>query len=239
MSVEALITYLKDIEEKILMTEDYEGYLKSLKADLDQKHKQTLDAGLKLHQAREKLAKKLTTEIIDELQLLDLEKVRFEIVFEKQEPTPVLYEDGLDIVTFYIGLNQGEPLKPLYKTASGGELSRFMLALKIIFAKFQSLGLVVFDEIDMGISGKTASKVATRIHALSAHTQVLTITHLAQVAAKADYHYHILKKIKDNRTVTQIDILNTEKRIEIIAEMLSGERMDAYAIQHAKALLEK
>lgn len=239
MSVAELETYLKDIEEKILMTEDYEGYLKSLKSDLDHKHKLTLDAGLKLHQSREKLAKKLTTEIIDELQLLDLEKVRFEIVFEKQEQPPVLYEDGLDIVTFYIGLNQGEPLKPLYKTASGGELSRFMLALKIIFAKFQSLGLVVFDEIDMGISGKTASKVATRIHALSAHTQVLTITHLAQVAAKADYHYHILKKIKDNRTVTQIDILNTEKRIEIIAEMLSGERMDVYAIQHAKALLEK
>lgn len=237
--VHALIDYLKDIEEKILMVEDYDGYLKSLKAELDDKQKLTLNAGLKLHQARVKLAKKLETEIIDELQLLDLEKVRFEIVFEKMDVTPVFYEDGLDIVTFYIGLNQGEPTKPLYKTASGGELSRFMLALKIIFAKFQSLGLVVFDEIDMGISGKTASKVASRIKALSDTTQVLTITHLAQVAAKANHHYHILKKIKDNRTVTQIDILTDEKRIEVIAEMLSGERMDAYAIQHAKALLEK
>lgn len=237
--VTELMVYLKEIEEKILMVEDYDGYLKSLKADLDTKHKLTLEAGMKLHQARIKLAKKLETEIIDELQLLDLEKVRFEIKFEPMNATPELFEDGLDIVTFYIGLNQGEPLKPLYKTASGGELSRFMLALKIVFAKFQALGLVVFDEIDMGISGKTASKVATRIQALSSHTQVLTITHLAQVAAKADHHYHILKKIKDNRTVTQIDILNPEKRIEIIAEMLSGERMDAYAIQHAKALLEK
>lgn len=237
--VTELMVYLKEIEEKILMVEDYDGYLKSLKADLDTKHKLTLEAGMKLHQARIKLAKKLETEIIDELQLLDLEKVRFEIKFEPMNATPELFEDGLDIVTFYIGLNQGEPLKPLYKTASGGELSRFMLALKIVFAKFQALGLVVFDEIDMGISGKTASKVATRIQALSNHTQVLTITHLAQVAAKADHHYHILKKIKDNRTVTQIDILNPEKRIEIIAEMLSGERMDAYAIQHAKALLEK
>lgn len=237
--VAELMVYLKEIEEKILMVEDYDGYLKSLKADLDTKHKLTLEAGMKLHQARIKLAKKLETEIIDELQLLDLEKVRFEIKFEPMNATPELFEDGLDIVTFYIGLNQGEPLKPLYKTASGGELSRFMLALKIVFAKFQALGLVVFDEIDMGISGKTASKVATRIQALSNHTQVLTITHLAQVAAKADHHYHILKKIKDNRTVTQIDILNPEKRIEIIAEMLSGERMDAYAIQHAKALLEK
>lgn len=237
--VTELMVYLKEIEEKILMVEDYDGYLKSLKADLDTKHKLTLEAGMKLHQARIKLAKNLETEIIDELQLLDLEKVRFEIKFEPMNATPELFEDGLDIVTFYIGLNQGEPLKPLYKTASGGELSRFMLALKIVFAKFQALGLVVFDEIDMGISGKTASKVATRIQALSNHTQVLTITHLAQVAAKADHHYHILKKIKDNRTVTQIDILNPEKRIEIIAEMLSGERMDAYAIQHAKALLEK
>ena len=237
--VNALMDYLKEISEKILMVEDYDGYLKSLKTELDDKHKHALNAGLKLHQARVKLAKKLETEIIDELQLLDLEKVRFEIVFEKMDVTPVFYEDGLDIVTFYIGLNQGEPTKPLYKTASGGELSRFMLALKIIFAKFQSLGLVVFDEIDMGISGKTASKVASRIKALSETTQVLTITHLAQVAAKANYHYHILKKIKDNRTVTQIDILTDDKRIEVIAEMLSGERMDAYAIQHAKALLDK
>lgn len=237
--IDSLVIYLREIEEKILMTEDYEGYLKALKKDLDEKHKLTIEAGLKLHQARLKLAKKLETEIIEELQQLDLEKVRFEILFDPLEKTPTLYEDGLDIVSFYIGLNQGEPLKPLYKTASGGELSRFMLALKIIFVKFQSLGLVVFDEIDMGISGKTASKVATRIHALSEHTQVLTITHLAQVAAKADYHYHILKKIKDNRTVTQIEQLNAEKRIEVIAEMLSGERMDSYAIQHAKSLLEK
>lgn len=238
-TIPELIEYLKEISEQILMTEDYEGYLKSLKVELDQKHKLVLEAGMKLHQARLKLSKKLESEIIDELQNLDLEKVRFEIHFEPKTTPITLYEDGLDIVNFYIGLNQGEPLKPLYKTASGGELSRFMLALKIVFAKFQSLGLVVFDEIDMGISGKTASKVANRIHALSSHTQVLTITHLAQVAAKADHHYHILKKIKDNRTVTQIDILTEEKRIEIIAEMLSGERMDSYAIQHAKALLDK
>lgn len=239
MDVNALIDYLKTIQEQILMTEDYAGYLTSLKTDVDQKHKLAIEAGLKLHQARLKLAKQLEQQIIDELQNLDLEKVRFEIQFDPITNTPTFFDDGIDIVNFYIGLNQGEPLKPLYKTASGGELSRFMLALKIVFAKFQSLGLVVFDEIDMGISGKTASKVANRIHVLSSHTQVLTITHLAQVAAKAEHHYHITKKIKDNRTVTQIDILNTDKRIEVIAEMLSGERMDSYAIQHAKALLDK
>lgn len=239
MDVNALIDYLKIIQEQILMTEDYAGYLKSLKTDVDQKHKLAIEAGLKLRQARLKLAKQLDQQIIDELQNLDLEKVRFEIQFDPITNTPIFFDDGIDIVNFYIGLNQGEPLKPLYKTASGGELSRFMLALKIVFAKFQSLGLVVFDEIDMGISGKTASKVANRIHVLSSHTQVLTITHLAQVAAKAEHHYHITKKIKDNRTVTQIDILNLDKRIEVIAEMLSGERMDSYAIQHAKALLDK
>ena len=143
------------------------------------------------------------------------------------------------MVTFNIGLNEGEPLKPLYKTASGGELSRFMLALKIVFAKYQGLNLVVFDEIDMGISGKTASKVAQRIKHLSHQLQVLSITHLPQVAAVAGNHYHILKTIKDNRTVTNIDILDHEKRILILAEMLSGDRIDLYAIEHAKALLEK
>ncbi len=237
-TVPELIDYLNEIEEKIMITEDYDGYLKKLKIETEQAYQQVVSAGETLRKLRKSLAKKLEKEMISELSQLDLEKVRFEITFEDKSPIE-LYDDGIDLVTFNIGLNEGEPLKPLYKTASGGELSRFMLALKIVFAKYQGLNLVVFDEIDMGISGKTASKVAQRIKHLSHQLQVLSITHLPQVAAVAGNHYHILKTIKDNRTVTNIDILDHEKRILILAEMLSGDRIDLYAIEHAKALLEK
>lgn len=237
-TVPELIDYLNEIEEKIMITEDYDGYLKKLKTETEQTYQQVVSAGETLRKLRKSLAKKLEKEMISELSQLDLEKVRFEITFEDKSPIE-LYDDGIDLVTFNIGLNEGEPLKPLYKTASGGELSRFMLALKIVFAKYQGLNLVVFDEIDMGISGKTASKVAQRIKHLSHQLQVLSITHLPQVAAVAGNHYHILKTIKDNRTVTNIDILDHEKRILILAEMLSGDRIDLYAIEHAKALLEK
>ena len=237
-TVPELIDYLNEIEEKIMITEDYDGYLKKLKTETDHTYQQVVSAGETLRKLRKSLAKKLEKEMISELSQLDLEKVRFEITFEDKSPIE-LYDDGIDLVTFNIGLNEGEPLKPLYKTASGGELSRFMLALKIVFAKYQGLNLVVFDEIDMGISGKTASKVAQRIKHLSHQLQVLSITHLPQVAAVAGNHYHILKTIKDNRTVTNIDILDHEKRILILAEMLSGDRIDLYAIEHAKALLEK
>ena len=237
-TVPELIDYLKEIEEKIMITEDYDGYLKKLKTETEQTYQQVVSEGETLRKLRKSLAKKLEKEMISELSQLDLEKVRFEITFEDKSPIE-LYDDGIDLVTFNIGLNEGEPLKPLYKTASGGELSRFMLALKIVFAKYQGLNLVVFDEIDMGISGKTASKVAQRIKHLSHQLQVLSITHLPQVAAVAGNHYHILKTIKDNRTVTNIDILDHEKRILILAEMLSGDRIDLYAIEHAKALLEK
>ena len=237
-TVPELIDYLNEIEEKIMITEDYDGYLKKLKIETEQTYQQVVSAGETLRKLRKSLAKKLEKEMISELSQLDLEKVRFEITFEDKSPIE-LYDDGIDLVTFNIGLNEGEPLKPLYKTASGGELSRFMLALKIVFAKYQGLNLVVFDEIDMGISGKTASKVAQRIKHLSHQLQVLSITHLPQVAAVAGNHYHILKTIKDNRTVTNIDILDHEKRILILAEMLSGDRIDLYAIEHAKALLEK
>ncbi|MDY0210567.1 MAG: DNA repair protein RecN [Acholeplasma sp.] len=238
-SIPELIDYLKEVEEKILISEDYEGYLSKLKDETETAFKTVFKHAEALRKQRMKLSKLLENELIKELNQLDLEKVRFEISFEPLKEEVELLEDGIDVVTFNIGLNEGEPLKPLYKTASGGELSRFMLALKIVFSRIQGLNLVVFDEIDMGISGKTASKVANRIHHLSKNLQVLSITHLPQVAAVSQNHYHIIKKIKDHRTTTTIEVLSLDRRIEVLAEMLSGERIDLYAIEHAKALLTK
>lgn len=238
-TVSELIEYKVELEEKILISEDYEGYLKKLKTESTEAHKTLIKAGMALRKERMKLSKALEQELINELNQLDLDKVRFEITFEPLKEDVELYDDGIDFVTFNIGLNEGEPLKPLYKTASGGELSRFMLALKIVFAKTLGLNLVVFDEIDMGISGKAASKVALRIKALSNLLQVLSITHLPQVASKADHHYHIKKEVKDHRTQTHLEPLSYDRRVEVLAEMLSGERIDLYAIEHAKALLVK
>ncbi|HBT59900.1 MAG TPA: DNA repair protein RecN [Acholeplasmataceae bacterium] len=236
-TIHELIVYLKLIKEEVLMIEDYDGYVLNLKKDQDRLFKETLDLGIKLREKRKKLSKRLEHEIITELKLLDLEKVRFQIAFDEQMDN--FFDDGIDLVTFLISLNEGEPLRALYKTASGGELSRFMLALKIVFSRHQRINLVVFDEIDMGISGVAASKVAHRMKELSKDIQVLSITHLAQVAAIANNHYSITKVVKEGRTFTEVSNLETESRVRAIAEMLSGERISSYAIEHAKALLEK
>ena len=114
-----------------------------------------------------------------------------------------------------------------------------MLALKIVFSRHQNINLVVFDEIDMGISGIAASKVALRMKNLSTDIQVISITHLAQVAAIANHHFNIIKSVKDGRTFTEVIKLENDSRVRVIAEMLSGERISSFAIEHAKALLEK
>lgn len=151
----------------------------------------------------------------------------------------VLKEDGIDEVEFLISLNEGEPLKPFYKVASGGELSRSMLALKILYGKIYNLGLMVFDEIDLGISGDAASKVANELYNLSKERQIITITHLPQVAARAEKHFNIEKKVVQGRTTTVIKNLNYDERVYHLAYMLSGKNITDGAISHAKTLLNK
>ena len=195
---------------------------------------------MKLTELRKKLAKKLASDVIVELKDLDLDKAKFDIEFEltsKEEKT--LLESGLDQVEFMISLNEGEPIKPLAKVASGGERARFMFALKSIYAKANRLSMLVLDEIDIGISGKTAAKVAYKMHELSHMMQLIVITHLPQVAAKADHHYGITKSKINNRMVTHINKLNMDQRVEMIGMMLSDEKLSHFAIEQAKILLKK
>ncbi|MDR4969233.1 MAG: hypothetical protein RG740_06410, partial [Acholeplasmataceae bacterium] len=171
---------------------------------------------------------------------LDLDKSVFNIEFEKDDSGDIqLMETGLDQVEFYISLNEGEPVKPLAKVASGGERARFMFALKSIYAKANKLSLLILDEIDIGISGKTAAKVATKMNVLSDMMQLLVITHLPQVAARANHHYGITKIKEKDRMVTRIQKLNEDERIEMIALMLSDEKLSHFAIEQAKMLLRK
>lgn len=238
-SINDLVVYLAQIKEELALSTDYDGYLKDIKQKVDKAYEETYNEGLKLRKYREILAKKLEKELTESLHQLDLTKAKFEIVFEPLKDNQALEENGIDALEFMISLNEGEPLKALAKVASGGEKARFMFSLKSIFARNSKLSMLVFDEIDIGISGKTASKVASKMKEISKDIQTLTITHLPQVAAKADYHYAIYKEKKDNRMQTFINILDDEKRILAIASMLSDEEISPFAIEQAKALLHQ
>lgn len=232
-----LVKYLEEMTDELLMSEDFDGYLKIAKSKLDTHYDEAYKLGEKLSNYRKKLALKLEKELTQSLHELDLEKAVFKLEFEALKPQMVLGEDGLDSVEFMISLNEGEPLKALAKVASGGEKARFMFALKSLYATNSDLSLLVFDEIDIGISGKTATKMANVMKRHAKTMQILVITHLPQVAAKADYHYAIYKELVDKRMQTQINILNFEERTLAIASMLSDDEITPFAIEQAKKLL--
>jgi DNA repair protein RecN (Recombination protein N) len=235
-----LIDYLHEIEEELLLITDYDHYLEEAKSHVDKAFQVAYEAGLKLSSQRKQQAKMLEKDVITELKDLDLEKASFEIVFEEaMKNESALLETGIDQIEFYISLNEGEPVKPLAKVASGGERARFMFAIRSIYAKANHLSLLILDEIDIGISGKTAAKVATKMQNLSKDMQLIVITHLPQVAARAMHHYGITKQKEKERMVTRILKLNHDERIEMIAMMLSDEKLSHFAIEQAKMLLDK
>ena len=168
-----------------------------------------------------------------------MEKVVFEVQFFKPVEgfsSDEAYESGFDEVEFYIATNMGEPLKPLAKVASGGELSRMMLAMKTIFSKSQGITSIIFDEVDTGVSGRVAQAIANKIYMVAVHSQVLCITHLPQVAAMADNHLYISKSVENDRTKTHVDALKTAEKIEEIARMLAGTEITKLTLEHAKEL---
>jgi DNA repair protein RecN (Recombination protein N) len=237
-NINELIDYYHLIKNELLMITDFDQYLLQAQKEVDDAFDKAFDVGLKLSNLRKKLAKKLASEMILELKDLDLDKSIFDIIFDPIDKLDIqLLETGLDQVEFMISLNEGEPVKPLSKVASGGERARFMFALKSVYAKANQLSMLVLDEIDIGISGRTAAKVAQKMKELSKIMQLIVITHLPQVAAKADHHFGI-QKIKENqRMVTHINKLDMNQRIEMIALMLSDEKLSHFAIEQAKMLL--
>ncbi len=239
-TINELIDYLKEIEEELMLITDYDHYIEMSLAEVKKAFQKAYESGLRLSEFRRKLAKKLSLDVLTELKDLDLEKAIFDIEFEQvNQDEASLLETGLDQVEFNISLNEGEPVKPLARVASGGERARFMFALKSIYAKANELTLLILDEIDIGISGKTAAKVANKMQVLSQSMQLLVITHLPQVAARANYHYGITKIKEKDRMVTRIEKLSDDQRIEMIALMLSDEKLSHFAIEQAKMLLKK
>lgn len=235
--INELILYIEEIDEKINLIKNYDSYLEKYAKKVADLKDETINIGLELRKIRMKLAKKLEREVILELKDLDLEDTKFEVLFN--EENTVLREDGIDEIEFLISLNEGEPLKSLSKVASGGERARFMFAIKSIYAKQNDLKILVLDEIDIGISGKTAAKMANKMSSLSAEMQLIVITHLPQVAAKANTHFGITKELVSKRMQTTIHKLSFDERIEKIALMLSDEEISSHAINQAKMLLKK
>ncbi len=224
---------LSGIEEKVLRLED----LKKRYSDMEER---LWDMAHLLSSKRHKVAESLKCAIEKELNQLDMKGTSFEVrFFNENEGEPKLTDSGYDRVEFFISTNIGEDLKPLSKIASGGELSRIMLAIRSILSEKESSETLIFDEVDSGIGGATAEVVGEKLRALSSSYQVICITHLPQIASKGDIHLLVRKGIKGKRTETQILKLNKEERIREIARMLGGKKITKKAIEHAREMLRK
>lgn len=232
--VEVALKELVVKKDRLEILNDYENKKNTALAELEQAEKVLLDYCEKLSELRQTASKEFITKIIEELKELGFNDVRFDIEFTKKE-NPTL--NGIDNVTFMISLNIGEKLRPLSQVASGGELSRIMLSIKTVLSNSVGIETLIFDEIDQGISGITATRVATKLNRIAKNHQVLCITHLPQIAAMADYQYKIDKNIEDNRTITNITKLDYEGMINEIGRLIgSNEVLTDSVIANAREL---
>jgi DNA repair protein RecN (Recombination protein N) len=235
-TITEILEYAAKIEEEIETLQNKETHIGELEKELTSIKKDLSLEAKQLTEIRRKWAIKLTKLIHQELKELYMEKTIFEIRFESEQHH--FSKNGVDHIEFYISTNPGEPLKPLSKVASGGELSRIMLALKSIFSKHQGVTSIIFDEVDTGVSGRVAQSIAEKIYKVAAGSQVLCISHLPQVAAMADTHLFIAKMIKGGRTKTSVTPLKTDEKIKEIGRMISGSEITDLTKKHAEELLQ-
>jgi len=239
-TVNEMLKYSAQIEEEIDQLKNKDSHLANLQEEINETEKDAYLEAKQLHDSRKKAAEALTNEIYSEFKDLYLEKASFKIQFESDagETNPKLHQNGYDQVRFLISTNPGEPLKALHKIASGGELSRIMLALKRIFARHQGVTSVIFDEVDTGVSGRVAQAIAEKIYQISNASQVLCITHLPQVASMADTHKLIDKKVMNERTTTSIAQLSPSEQIDELSRMITGTELTETAKEHAGEMLD-
>ena len=234
-SVEEILTYCKEKEDTLMKLQDYDLYLETLRKRVADAEKRVKVASEQLSELRKEAAKELAEYIRVGLLDLNFLDVKFEIVFDALAHYTA---QGIDDVEFMISTNPGEPIKPLGNVASGGELSRIMLAIKTVLAEKDQVETLIFDEIDVGISGRTAQKVSEKMAVIGKMHQVICITHLAQIAAMADAHYAIEKKVSDGKTKTQISLLNSEEEITELARILGGAEITSTVMQSAAEMKE-
>ncbi|WP_105995127.1 DNA repair protein RecN [Staphylococcus agnetis] len=231
-----LISYQSKIEDEINKIDNYEESTSQLRSEIAELAEQLQVDGQVLSKERRKVARTLRDHIVDEIQNLQMKDANLEIAFTRYE-TP--QQDGLERVEFLISPNKGEPLKSLNKIASGGELSRIMLALKSIFVNARGQTAILFDEVDSGVSGQAAQKMAEKMKQIASVIQVICISHLPQVASMSDHHLYISKHEKDDRTTTHVKELQDDERIKEVARMISGATVTELTLKNAKEMIEQ
>src|SRR5690625_3426362 len=230
-----------EYKEKIRVENDEitnrDHYTEQLLNEINELEDKALKIAKRLHNVRKETARQLEDDLQTELSDLYLENAKFKVHLSTNQ-NDELTKDGIDNVTFMLSTNVGEPLKELDKIASGGELSRIMLALKKIIAEHDLIQTVIFDEIDAGVSGRVAQAIAEKMYQIATSTQTLCITHLPQVAAMADHHLLIKKEIKNERTSTTICSLEHDSIINELGKMMTGTKLTDSALEHAQELLD-
>lgn len=232
--INTILQYREKIDEKLQLLDENSFQVKKLEKDRDEAKAKYYTLAKKLSDIRKLKAKIIEENLQDELKGLNMGDANFKIEFEESTSMTL---SGIDQVEFMISTNVGQGLKPLWKVASGGEVSRIMLAIKVIFSKVDNIPILIFDEIDTGVGGETVRKIANKLQEIGETTQVMSITHSPAIAAKATQQFYIEKKLLDNKTITQVKELDEGERVKEIARMLAGKNISEAVIEHAKELL--
>ena len=235
VTCEDILAYLEKAKRELDEIEFADDHLERLKGKLKKAEKTAWDQALALRKNRQEKAELLSQRILTELSQLDMPRVQFSCRFQELELTP----NGADGVAFYMSANAGEALKPMSKVASGGELARIMLAMKNVLAEKDQVNTLIFDEVDTGVSGRAAQKVAEKLRSVASHKQVLCVTHLPQLAALADTHLLIAKSERDGRTYTSVTPLDLEGRKRELARIIGGANITQTTLKSAEEMLRR
>ena len=233
-SIEEILAYRDDIASKLDKIDNFDDEKRHLEKQLIDARDELMDACSVLTELRKEIAAELETKILSELSDLNFKDAQMKITVE---PLPAPSEEGMDKIEILISANRGEPLKPLYKIASGGEMSRIMLAFKNIISSSDMIPTLIFDEIDNGISGITASIVAKKLGEISRQHQIICITHLPQIAAAGDRNYRIYKETDGENTFTRVEKLSDEEKVSEVARLLGGTTITDTTLQSARELI--
>ena len=229
-----ILEYLDNAQKELDEIEFADDHVERLKKKLKTAEKEAWAAALELRKNRQEAVQRMSVQILTELSQLDMPKVQFSCEFTQLELTP----NGADAVAFYMSANAGEALKPMSKVASGGELARIMLAMKNVLAQQDQIATLIFDEVDTGVSGRAAQKVAEKLKSVARNKQVLCVTHLPQIAAMGDTHMLIAKAERDGRTYTSVTPLDYEGRAREVARIIGGAQITETTLQSAREMLQ-
>ena len=231
-----LIEYREDLKEKLSDMNSGDFKTRELQKELDKIKAEYDKLAEKLSKSRKEIALKIEDELLNELKFLNMEDAKLKVQMNKIDR---MTNDGYDEIEFFISTNVGQELKPLNKIASGGEVSRVMLALKVIFSKVDNIPILIFDEIDTGIGGETVRKIALKLKEIGDSTQIISITHSPVIASKASQQFYIEKYVENSKTISRVKKLSSEERIKEIGRMLVGEKINDEVLEIANKMLNE